>query len=48
VSVPLLGTNFVFTPEISGARSIPNFIFFLLCLYFGFFSNPQGSTTQSN
>ena len=26
VSVPLLGTNFVFTPEISGARSIPHFI----------------------
>jgi len=44
VSVPLLGTNFVFTPEISGARSIPNFIFFLLCVYFGFFSKPQGSS----
>src|SRR5262245_66013851 len=37
VSVPLLGTDLVFTPEISGARSIPHFIFFLLCLYFGFF-----------
>lgn len=43
VSVPLLGTNFVFTPEINGARSIPHFIFFLLCLYFGFFSKAKGS-----
>lgn len=37
VSVPLLGTNFVITPEISAVRSIPHFIFFVLCLYFGFF-----------
>jgi hypothetical protein len=42
VSVPLLGTDLVLTPEISGARSIP-FIFFLLCLYFGFFSKPTRS-----
>jgi hypothetical protein len=41
VSVPLLGTNFVFTPEVSGVRSIPHFIFFVLCLYFGFFSKPK-------
>ena len=41
VSVPLLGTNFVLTPEISGVRSIPHFIFFLLCLYFGFFSSQK-------
>jgi hypothetical protein len=45
VSVPLLGTNFVFTPEISGVRSIPHFIFFVLCLYFGFFSKPKGSSS---
>jgi len=37
VSVPLLGTNFVETPQISGARSVVHFIFFLLCFYFGFF-----------
>jgi hypothetical protein len=36
VSVPLLGTDFVFTPELSGWRSIPHFIFFLICLYRGF------------
>ena len=47
VSVPLLGTNLVFTPEISGARSIPHFIFFLLCLYFGFFSKPKGSSSSA-
>ena len=45
VSVPLLGTNIVFTPEISGVRSILHFIFFLLCLYFGFFSKPKRSSS---
>ena len=41
VSVPLLGTDLILTPEISGARSIPHFIFFVLCLYFGFFAKPK-------
>jgi hypothetical protein len=41
VSVPLLGTGLVQTPEISGLRSIPNFIFFLLCFYFGFVTKPK-------
>jgi hypothetical protein len=36
VSVPLLGTSFVFTPEISGVRSIGHFGFFLITFYFGF------------
>ena len=36
VSVPLLGTGFVETPQISGGRSIVHFILFLLCFYFGF------------
>jgi hypothetical protein len=47
VSVPLLGTSIVFTPEISAVRSIPHFIFFLLCLYFGFFSKPKGSSSTA-
>ena len=34
VSVPLLETNFVETPQISGGRSIVHFN--LLCFYFGF------------
>ena len=41
VSVPLLGTSLVFTPEISGLRSIPHFVFFLLSFYFGFIKTPQ-------
>jgi hypothetical protein len=41
VSVPLLGTSFVETPEISGWRSIAHFIFFLICFYFGFFKKPK-------
>ena len=36
ISVPLLGTGFVETPQISGGRSIVHFILFVLCFYFGF------------
>ena len=48
VSVPLLGTNFVFTPSISGERAVLHFIFFLLCLYFGFFSKPKRDVVIGN
>jgi hypothetical protein len=41
VSVPLLGTSFVETPEISAGRSVVHFILFLLCLYFGFVWRPK-------
>ena len=41
VSVPLLGTSFVETPQISGGRSIVHFILFLLCFYFGFARKPK-------
>jgi hypothetical protein len=41
VSVPLLGTNFVQTPEMSGIRCIPHFIFCILCFYFGFIKKPK-------
>ena len=41
VSVPLLGTSFVETPQISAGRSVVHFIFFLLCLYFGFVRAPK-------
>ena len=41
VSVPLLGTNFVATPQISGVRSIIHFALFVLCLYFGFVRKPR-------
>ena len=44
VSVPILGTNFVQTPAVSGFRSVIHLILFLLCLYFGFVKTPQGSS----
>jgi hypothetical protein len=40
VSVPLLGTDFIDTPRISGGRSIIHFVLFLVCLYFGFIRKP--------
>jgi hypothetical protein len=43
VSVPLLGTHLVLTPETSGLRSIVHFILFGLCLYFGFIKQPRDS-----
>jgi hypothetical protein len=36
VSVPLLGTSFVQTPEVAAFRSAIHFVLFLLCSYFGF------------
>lgn len=36
VSVPLLGTSFVLTPEVSGLRSIVHAILFLTFFYLGF------------
>jgi hypothetical protein len=42
VSVPLLGTSFVETPQISGGRSIVHFFLFLLCFYFGFVGKAKG------
>jgi uncharacterized protein (DUF486 family) len=41
VSVPLLGTSLVETPQISGGRSIVHFVLFLLCFYFGFVKKPK-------
>jgi hypothetical protein len=31
----------VLTPQISGWRSTPHFVLFLLCLYFGFIAKPK-------
>ena len=41
VSIPLLGTNIVQTPKLSGLRSIVHFILFGVCLYFGFIKKPK-------
>ena len=46
VSMPLLGTGFVETPNISGGRSIVHFILFLVCLYFGFVRKPRTNTPR--
>jgi hypothetical protein len=43
VSVPLLGTDLVVTPEISKWRSVIHFFLFGLCLYFGFIKKPKDS-----
>jgi hypothetical protein len=34
--VPILGTDFVVSPEINGLRSIAHSAFFLVCFYLGF------------
>lgn len=36
VSVPLLGTSFIATPELSGARSLIHTFLFMTCFYLGF------------
>jgi hypothetical protein len=36
VSVPLLGTGFIETPEVSGVRSIIHAMLFLIFFYLGF------------
>jgi hypothetical protein len=43
VSMPLVGTSIVQTPELSGVRSIIHFVFFLTCFYFGFIRKPKNS-----
>jgi hypothetical protein len=42
VSVPILGTNIVQTPEISGARSIVHAVLFLTFFYLGFIRKWKG------
>jgi hypothetical protein len=41
IVLPYVGTVSVETPEISGQRAVVHFILFLLCLYFGFISEPK-------
>jgi hypothetical protein len=43
VSIPLLGTDYVQTPTLSGIRSSIHFLFFALCFYFGFIKKPMKS-----
>jgi uncharacterized protein (DUF486 family) len=46
VPVPLIGTDLVQTPELSGVRSILHFLLFLTTLYFGFIRRPRGETKR--
>ena len=42
VSVPLLGTDVVLSPQINAVRAGVQFVLFLLCGYFGFIHRPTG------
>jgi hypothetical protein len=42
VSIPLLGTDLIQTPETGLIRCIPHFIFSILSFYFGFIKKPYG------
>jgi hypothetical protein len=44
VSMPLIGTSLVQTPELSGVRSIIHFIFFIVTFYFGFIRTSEDSS----
>ena len=46
VSVPLLGTSFIETPEISGLRSIANAVFFVVFFYLGFVRKPKSRSSN--
>jgi len=48
VSVPLLGTKFVFTPDISAVRSIIHLILFLITFYFGFIWRSKNPGVNDN
>jgi hypothetical protein len=37
IPIPLLGTNVIQSPELSGLRGAMHFVLFLVCLYFGWF-----------
>jgi uncharacterized protein (DUF486 family) len=41
VSMPLIATDIVQTPELSGVRSVIHFALFLVTLYFGFIQKPK-------
>jgi hypothetical protein len=46
VSVPILGTGFIETPEVSGARSIVHTVFFLTFFYLGFIRKWKSRSTN--
>jgi hypothetical protein len=46
VSVPLLGTGFIETPEVSGLRSIVHLFLFLIFFYLGFIRKWKDRSTS--
>jgi hypothetical protein len=47
IVLPHAGTISIETPDVSGQRAIVHFILFLICLYFGFFSERKESATKN-
>lgn len=47
ISIPILGTKAVQSPELSGVRGMIHFVLFLVCLYFGWFSKGRRADTIS-
>ena len=41
VSVPVMGTDLVVAPAVSGMRAIPHLLFCVLTFYFGFIKKPR-------
>jgi len=46
LSVPLIGTNAVQTPELSLGRSILHLILSAVCFYFGFIKQPKSQVSN--
>jgi hypothetical protein len=46
VPVPLLGTRFTETPNVSGGRSIVHFVLFVTCFYLGFIRKWNGRSIR--
>lgn len=46
VSVPLLGTTFTQSPEVSAARSVMHACFFALTFYVGFLRKPKHASSS--
>ncbi|MFZ0746309.1 MAG: hypothetical protein WAM85_18010 [Terracidiphilus sp.] len=44
IPIPLIGTNAVQSPALSGVRGTIHFLLFLICLYFGFFHRKAGAS----
>ncbi len=46
IPIPLMETNAVQSPQLSGTRGTIHFVLFLICLYFGWFSRKREPARQ--